>query len=181
MAKYNFLFDVDRCVFCHSCEIACMQENELPSHPWTRVAQVGPRLNRETLTLDFLQQRCVQCEDPLCVKVCPVEGAIAKNEDGIVVLNHNRCILCQACVSVCPYGALEFNPDKRIIGKCNFCLDRLREGRKPSCVQTCMGRALEVLTEEELQLRTVGKKTKKAGLVTYLFDTISREFEIGQY
>lgn len=175
MAKYNFLFNVDRCVFCHSCETACMQENELPSHPWTRVAQVGPRLKGETLTLDFLQQRCVQCDAPVCMKVCPVEGAIIKDEDGIVVLNHNRCILCQACVSACPYGALEFNPNKRIIGKCNFCLDRLREGRKPSCVHTCMGRALEVLTEEELQLRIAGGKTKKAGLVTYLFNTISRE------
>lgn len=175
MAKYNFLFEVDRCVYCHACEIACMQENELPSHPWTRVVQAGPRYKGKILALDFLQQRCVHCEDPFCVRVCPVDGAIERNEDGIVLLYHNLCILCQACVNVCPYGALEFNPDKNIIGKCNFCLDRLREGHKPSCVHTCMGRALEVLTEEELELRVAGKKAKKAGLITYLLNTISRE------
>jgi Fe-S-cluster-containing dehydrogenase component len=180
MAKYNFLFDVDRCLFCHACEIACMQENQLPSRPWTRVVQVGPRLKGDMLLLDFLQQRCVQCEDPLCIKACPVKGAIEKNEDGIVLLNHARCILCQGCVNVCPYGALEYNPDKGIIGKCNFCLERLEEGRNPSCVHTCMGRALEVLTQEELQLRIAGKKTKRAGLVTYLFNTISRECDYPQ-
>jgi Fe-S-cluster-containing dehydrogenase component len=178
MAKYNFLFTVDQCVFCHACEIACMQENELPFHPWTHVAQVGPRWKGETLTLDFIQQRCVQCEDPLCLKVCPVKGALEKNEEGIVVLNHRLCILCQSCMNVCPYGALEFNPDKRLMGKCNFCLDRLQEGKKPSCVHTCMGKALEVLTEDELQSRIAGRKAKKAGLVTYLFNTISRECEM---
>ncbi len=175
MAKYNFLFEVDRCVYCHACEIACMQENELLSHPWTRVTQVGPRPKGETLTLDFLQLRCVHCEDPLCVRACPVDGAIEKNEDGVVLLNHDLCIPCQACVSVCPFGALEFNPDKRIIGKCNFCLDRLKEGHEPSCVHTCMGRALTVLSERKLRSRIAGKKFRRSGLVTYLFDTISRE------
>jgi Fe-S-cluster-containing dehydrogenase component len=178
MAKYNFLFNVDQCVFCHACEIACMQENELPSHPWTRVVQKGPRSDGANFFMDFLQQRCVQCEDPLCMKVCPVEGAIVKNEDGIVVLNHRRCILCQSCVSVCPYGALELSPDKRLIGKCHFCLDRLEEGRKPSCVHTCMGKALEILTEEQYQARIAGAKVKRAGLVTYLFNTLSRESEV---
>ncbi len=178
MAKYHFLVDVDRCVLCHSCEIACMQENDLPSHPWTHVAQVGPRLKGKTLSLDFLQQRCVQCEDPLCMKVCPVEGAITKNEDGIVVLNSRRCILCQGCVYICSYGAIEFNADKYIIGKCNFCMERLVIGRKPSCVHTCMGKALEVLNEEELELRIAGKKTKRAGLVTYLLNTVPRECEV---
>jgi len=161
MAKYNFLFNVDQCVFCHACEIACMQENELPSHPWTRVVQKGPRSDGMNFSMDFLQQRCVQCEDPLCIKACPVKGAIVKNEDGIVVLNHRRCILCQSCVSVCPYGALELNPDKRLIGKCHFCLDRLEEGNKPSCVHTCMGKALEILTEETIPSTDCWGKDKK--------------------
>ncbi len=172
MPRYNFLFDVDRCVYCHACEVACMQENGLPSHPWTRVVQVGPRCEGEDLILDFLHQRCVHCEDPVCAKVCPVDGAIQKNEDGIVLLNHELCVLCQACVNVCPYGALEFNREKGIVGKCNFCLDRLNDGKKPGCVHTCMGRALDVLSEEKLRSRIAGKKTKRAGLVTYLFDTI---------
>jgi Fe-S-cluster-containing dehydrogenase component len=101
---------------------------------------------------------CQQCERPPCVKTCPV-GATWKEPDGIVTIDYDWCIGCRCCMSACPYGARHFNwtnpglasdainPEteylgnrprmKGVVEKCTFCLQRVRHGRYPACVEVC--------------------------------------------
>jgi len=101
---------------------------------------------------------CNHCDHPPCTRVCPVQ-ATWKREDGIVMMDWHRCIGCRYCVAACPYGSRSFNwvdprphvatlnPDfptrtKGVVEKCNFCEDRLAEGRMPACVESCQEKAL---------------------------------------
>jgi molybdopterin-containing oxidoreductase family iron-sulfur binding subunit len=101
---------------------------------------------------------CQQCENPPCVKVCPVH-ATWKDDDGIVVIDYDWCVGCRCCITACPYGARRFNwkrpgipqteinPKTEFLGnrprphgvveKCTFCLQRARHGRYPACVEAC--------------------------------------------
>jgi molybdopterin-containing oxidoreductase family iron-sulfur binding subunit len=95
---------------------------------------------------------CNHCTQPPCVKVCPTEATWRRPQDGIVMMDMHRCIGCRYCIAACPYGARSFNwRDPRpylktirpeyptrttgVVEKCNFCDERLREGREPACVE----------------------------------------------
>jgi molybdopterin-containing oxidoreductase family iron-sulfur binding subunit len=106
----------------------------------------------------YMPVQCHQCRHPPCTKVCPV-GATWKEPDGIVVIDYDWCIGCRCCMSACPYGARRFNwaepslpademnPDmhylgnrprpKGVVEKCTFCIQRVRNGRYPACVEIC--------------------------------------------
>jgi molybdopterin-containing oxidoreductase family iron-sulfur binding subunit len=106
----------------------------------------------------YLPVACQHCDDPPCVRACPTR-ATWKDKDGIVVIDYDWCIGCRCCMSACPYGARHFNwrephipedevnPDTEYLGnrprprgvveKCSFCLQRVRKGRYPACVEAC--------------------------------------------
>jgi molybdopterin-containing oxidoreductase family iron-sulfur binding subunit len=106
----------------------------------------------------YVPVQCQQCKNPPCVKACPV-GATWTEPDGIVVVDYNWCIGCRACMAGCPYGARHFNwgkvglpaeeanpathylgnrpRAKGVVEKCTFCIQRVREGRYPKCVEVC--------------------------------------------
>ena len=101
---------------------------------------------------------CNHCDNPPCVRVCPVK-ATWKRQDGIVMQDYHRCIGCRYCMAACPYGARSFNwRDPRpfieeinlefptrargVVEKCNFCEERLAKGLLPACVEACPERGL---------------------------------------
>ncbi len=101
---------------------------------------------------------CNHCENPACVRVCPT-GATWKREDGIVMMDWHRCIGCKYCVVACPYGARSFNfsdpvpyvkqvnaefPTRcmGVVEKCNFCEERLAQGKQPLCVEASPDKAM---------------------------------------
>jgi len=106
----------------------------------------------------YMPVACQHCENPPCTKVCPV-GATWKEKDGIVVIDYDWCIGCRYCMAACPYGARHFNwrtpkvPSneinphthylgnrpryKGVVEKCTFCVQRVRKGRYPACVEIC--------------------------------------------
>lgn len=106
----------------------------------------------------YLPVACQQCKKPPCVKTCPVEATWTE-PDGIVVVDYNWCIGCRCCMAACPYGARHFNwaeptipkdeinPDTDYLGnrprmkgaveKCTFCIQRVRKGKYPKCVEVC--------------------------------------------
>lgn len=160
---------LDCCVGCHACEIACRQEQGLfyeTGSKWCRVMTVKPRRVQSELHLDYFPTMCVQCEDPLCLRSCPVK-AIVIREDGIVVVDGEKCNGCKLCIATCPLGAMSFNEVTKVVGKCNFCLERLEYGIEPSCVQHCLGGALRYVTPEDLNKITKGKHTAYFGKVCY--------------
>jgi len=90
---------------------------------------------------------CWHCANPECVTACP-EGAITKrHEDGVVVVDQEKCLgkdNCDMCLQACPYDAPQFGAEQNAkMQKCNFCIDRLAEGKDPICVEACPVRALD--------------------------------------
>jgi molybdopterin-containing oxidoreductase family iron-sulfur binding subunit len=115
MARYGMVVDLDRCMGCRACMEACKIENNTPEAVfWMYVFRLeeGEYPNTQ---VNFLPRPCQHCDNPPCVKVCPV-GARYKREDGIVVTDWERCIGCRYCEVACPYAVNYFNyesPKKR--------------------------------------------------------------------
>ena len=141
--QLSFVIELDRCIGCASCQAACHMENGTPlgSHR-IRVLQAGPFGVFPDLSMYFLPSMCQQCEAPDCARVCP-SGAIKKNgSDGTVTLDAEICTGCGSCVRACPYGALSLSGGTA--DKCDLCTAARADGREPSCVSICPGRALHL-------------------------------------
>jgi Fe-S-cluster-containing dehydrogenase component len=170
MDEKYLLVDLDACVRCYACEIACRQENGLSLETksrWCRVATIPPREVGGELHLDFVPAMCLQCENPMCAKFCPVE-AISKEEDGRVRIDEEACIGCGQCVQGCPYGSMYLNEVTQKAGKCNLCLSRTSHGLEPSCVQHCIGGALRFVNPAELEELSKKRHSVKMGRTYYL-------------
>lgn len=150
MKRLAFYFDSSSCSGCKTCQMACKDKNDLgPGQVWRRVYEVtggGWKKQGSTWRQDVfaynLSMSCNHCEDPICVKNCPTH-ALGKRHDGIIKIDQALCIGCKYCSWVCPYGAPQFNPQKGVMGKCDFCADYIDEGKNPSCVDACPMRALD--------------------------------------
>ena len=140
--KKKLLADIDACIGCFACEVACKQEHDLPVGPkWIKVVQIGPTEISGRLFMDFVPMHCRHCEKPPCMAACPVD-AISKRNDGIMFFDEELCIGCTECVEACPFGAPQFNPEKEVVQACNLCYERIDKGLSPSCVQNCPTDAL---------------------------------------
>ncbi len=156
--QYGILVDIEKCLGCGICVIACKQENNLPPHAedvpgtvgiaWNQVAQIveGKYPNA---TVEYLYSQCMHCSSPPCVDACP-KGAIYKREDGIVIIAESKCNACsdqtggiKKCISACPYGAIQFNIEKKVVQSCTLCSHRVESGLDPACVRACIGTCLE--------------------------------------
>ena len=133
--KYVIIVDAAKCIDCKACMVACKVENNVPEGFWRNGINV---LGGEdgSLRTEFQPSQCMQCDDPSCVAACPVQ-ATYKQDDGLVVIDPEKCIGCGNCVTACPYKARYRNPAKKIADKCDFCEDRLKRGKEPACVVTC--------------------------------------------
>ncbi|MDP2729470.1 MAG: 4Fe-4S dicluster domain-containing protein [Dehalococcoidales bacterium] len=178
--RFAMVIDVGACIGCRRCQWGCKEENNIPdtiSPPWIEVFEVKsdvsvgghPSLQdlKEGVTTSYtespregrwyLPAQCNHCDNPPCVKVCPV-GATYKDKDGLVLMNYDRCIGCRICVVACPYSARRFNwlePEipadetnplvpvrpLSVVEKCTFCVHRTRQGKLPRCVEVCPVRA----------------------------------------
>ena len=141
--QYRFAFDMNLCIGCHSCEVACGEQNGLPtSTAWRRVGEIEggvyPAAKRFHLSMS-----CNHCIEPLCLEGCPT-GAYEKLANGVVAHHADDCIGCQYCTWTCPYSVPAFQPDRRIVTKCDMCLPRLDAGMAPACVSACPTKALTV-------------------------------------
>ncbi|MBR2790263.1 MAG: 4Fe-4S dicluster domain-containing protein [Eggerthellaceae bacterium] len=147
MTRYAIVTDLDRCVGCLACSVACKVVNDVPiGSYWTKILRVGPNPTKggcgdwPDIDLYFLPLGCQHCENPECVKVCPT-GASMKMEDGTVQIDKSKCIGCQFCVMACPYGVRYLNTEERVVEKCTMCEQQIAEGALPQCVAQCGGRA----------------------------------------
>jgi len=172
MSKWSMVIDLDKCVACQACSIACRFENNTPAvapdqaemgramrwndvfpMPINSMEGSGEYPNVKT---QYMTRPCMHCENPPCIKVCPV-GATFINEEGLVEQNYARCIGCRFCTVGCPYGVRYFNwfepqweaplaehlnPDKvegkgvlegpavrprGVVEKCTYCIHRLKK------------------------------------------------------
>lgn len=134
--RMGMVIDLERCVGCHACTNVCKAENNVPLgkyRDWVEEHVLGEYPNARPL---FLPKLCNHCDDPGCLRACPT-GAIFKRADGIVDLNSDICIACQACMQGCPYGMTFYNHQRGTADKCNLCSHRIDEGLDPACVEVC--------------------------------------------
>lgn len=107
--RYGMVIDTKRCVGCKACVLACKAENKTPPGVYYNVVvedSFGAEANDRPL---FLTKPCFHCENPPCVPVCPVSATFKRKQDGIVVIDYDRCIGCRYCITACPYGARTFD------------------------------------------------------------------------
>jgi anaerobic dimethyl sulfoxide reductase subunit B (iron-sulfur subunit) len=145
---YAFIHDPQRCIKCHTCEIACKQ--------WKGIAAGTISLRRvyEVTTGDFPgvtrtfhSVACQHCSDPPCIAVC-APGAISKGAaDGIVTVDAAKCDGCRECLDACPFDVTQFDQDG-VMHLCDLCTDRLAEGKRPLCTDSCPTRALRFAPSE---------------------------------
>src|SRR5579883_2655529 len=199
--KLGLVIDLDTCVGCHACAVACKEWNDggqfgpLPdSEPYgaephgvwfnrVHTYEITGDGRRETgdvaepsentlsssisrasspvQTVHF-PRSCLHCETPDCVTVCPTGASYKRAEDGIVLVDEDKCIGCQLCAWACPYGAREISLPRRGVAqsdvgrrdskrgtmqKCTLCVDRIynetldQADRQPACVMACPTRA----------------------------------------
>lgn len=106
--RWVMVIDTRKCVGCHACTVACIAENKLPPGVVYRPVieeEVGTYPN---VIRRFLPKPCMQCDNPPCVPVCPV-NATYKNDEGVVVINYEQCIGCRYCITACPYASRTFD------------------------------------------------------------------------
>jgi len=123
-----------------ACVVACRAENDVPegaSRNW--IAESGERGHYPKLGMSFVPGQCMQCDNPHCIRVCPV-GATSQGTDGVVRINRDMCIGCRYCILACPYDARFPNRELGVADKCDFCTHRITSGREPACVETCPSR-----------------------------------------
>ena len=139
---YVMLADTTRCINCKACVVACRAEWETPlgySRDWVKEVELEKADGTPQVML--FPGRCQHCDDAPCIESCP-SGAAYKREDGLVLQDNAICSGCELCVPACPYEARWLNPETNIISKCTYCQPRIDEGLQPTCVSTCVGRAL---------------------------------------
>jgi Fe-S-cluster-containing dehydrogenase component len=162
--KLGLVIDLDTCVGCHACATSCKEWNaggiagpltdeqpygKDPVGVWfNRVHsyEVAPSEQQPAMTLHF-PRSCLHCETPACVTVCPTGASYKRAEDGIVLVDEDKCIGCKLCSWACPYGAREYSPVEGVMKKCTLCVDRIynqnldESERVPACVQACPTKA----------------------------------------
>jgi molybdopterin-containing oxidoreductase family iron-sulfur binding subunit len=106
--KWIMVIDLRKCIGCNACTIACKAENCLPPGVVYRPVIEEELGEYPNVTRAWLPRPCMQCDEPPCTDVCPV-NATWKREDGIVVIDYDACIGCRYCLTACPYGARYFD------------------------------------------------------------------------
>ena len=131
MTHYAIVTDLNRCVGCLACMVACKAVNNVPiGNYWNKVLRIGPNLKPDAQNIGhdvemyYLPVGCQHCEHPACVDVCPTEASHV-TEDGTVQIDKSKCIGCQFCAMACPYGVRYLNEEERVVEKCTLCEQRI--------------------------------------------------------
>ncbi|RJP66205.1 MAG: 4Fe-4S dicluster domain-containing protein [Ignavibacteriales bacterium] len=136
MARYGMVIDTKKCVGCMDCVVACKTENEVPegfNRDWITTDARGTFPNNH---LEIRSERCNHCDNPPCVYCCPTGASHIHDTGGVVLVTHEQCIGCKACLASCPYDARFIHPDG-YADKCTFCIHRVEKGLDPACVSVC--------------------------------------------
>jgi len=150
MTQLGFYLDMERCIGCKTCQIACKDVNDLEVGTlFRKVGHFETGQFPQTKAFNY-SSSCNHCAEPQCVAVCPV-GAMYKAEDGTVQHDDEACLGCQYCVMACPYGVPQYLEEKGITAKCSACASLREADEQPACVASCLMRCLDFGDLDELK------------------------------
>ncbi len=165
--RWGFLIDLRTCSGCEACTVACKTANDVRLQVFRSAVRKYENGEFPNTKRDMVPWMCNHCENPPCIDRCPVPSIDAELEmpsgekvaykqwatyqrpDGLVLVDKERCVGCGFCVEDCPYGARYLDPveaaggdaSKKVVDKCNLCIQRVSQGVVPACVNTCPGDA----------------------------------------
>lgn len=157
-----FVLDISRCCGCYNCQIACKDEH--CDNDWSPYAKPQPDVGQFWMRIDehihgtipkvkmhYLPHLCNHCKNATCMDVCGV-GALERRDDGLIVLNPEKCTGCKDCIEACPYDAIFYNETLNICQKCTGCAHILdNDDALPRCVEACPTDAIIFGEEAELK------------------------------
>lgn len=182
--QLGFYFDQSRCSGCFTCIVACKDWHDIPAGPTSRIRVFTMEQGQfPNISVNFLISTCYHCLEPPCVTACP-SGAIRKlEENGIVFVDREVCFGLESCGGLCrtacPYAIPQFGLDANAkMEKCDMCMDRWIESKRPVCVEACPMRALDAgpLDELRLKYKCVAEMGKAVGFTFY--ETIKPSIEL---
>ncbi len=156
--QYGMYIDQNRCMGCFACVVACKDWHDLPAGPasWIRIKTIE-KGKYPNLSVTFLPTTCYHCQTPACLSACPVNAITKRVEDGIVTVDRETCLgkdSCNLCLEACPYEAPQFGTEENAkMHKCDLCIDRWAEAKKPVCVSSCPMQALDAGPIDELRAK----------------------------
>lgn len=139
-SRYGMVIDLALCVGCNACTVACKMENETPTNCFDTWVESWDAGNYPTVFRANLPKLCNHCENAPCISVCPT-GATYRDENGVVLVDHERCIGCKYCMAACPYQVRWQDPVEGHVDKCTFCHHRIEDGLLPACTASCITHA----------------------------------------
>ena len=158
MTQLALVMDLNVCVGCHACVTSCKEWNTsgwagsmVDQRPYdadptgtffnrVQTFEVGEYPNTETV---HFPKSCLHCEEPPCVPVCPTGASYKREDNGVVLVDYDKCIGCKYCSWACPYGVRELDEMQKVMKKCTLCIDRITDPgkpeseRQPACVLAC--------------------------------------------
>lgn len=159
------LVDATKCTGCRTCELVCSVKNEGIANPARARVQV---IKFEEILFE-VPMLCQQCADAPCLASCPVSAISRDKDTGVVEINDDRCIKCRTCMSVCPFGAMSFDPVGKKMFKCDQC------GGEPACVKFCETQALQFVDVTAVRTRKSWDRAQKLSeIVRYYNPEMSR-------
>ncbi len=152
--------NVERCVTCKRCVLACAVEHSESKELIAAMTEVpAPKLRIKMTQLSrdtYVPTECRHCDAAACVAACPTGALFKGGSDGPVVLALERCVGCASCMVACPYGVVRHDGDK-VIYKCDQCVERLARETIPACVEACPTGCLTFRSQDQVRgwLKTV--------------------------
>ncbi len=143
MMSKILIADYEKCTGCRLCEMVCSVNKEGASDPTLSRIHII-KWENEGLSVPMF---CQQCEDPLCVAVCPVNAIRRDDELGRLLVDSDHCIGCKSCISVCSMGGIGFNKKEKKVTRCDLC-----DG-DPACARYCETKALQYIDSDIVQLK----------------------------
>jgi anaerobic dimethyl sulfoxide reductase subunit B len=172
MTRKSVFRDMDLCVNCKACIIACKVKHGSSPHVMgsiiaeprglnlIQVYPFGPETRNDRVIQAFVGIACMHCEDAACLKTCPSSAIYKDPQTCITLVDKKRCLGCKACLWACPFGVPSYDENGKL-ALCDLCLDRLQEGKKAACEAACQARAIFVGSPEEIKELRSRKAVKR--------------------